>query len=62
MRSFVGADLSREAASDTTTLLKFRHLLEVTQAQALLHGDETKKNFNTQKPVFMAKSSIHSMW
>ena len=31
IRRFVGIDLSREAAPDATTLLKFRHLLEVHQ-------------------------------
>ena len=28
MRSFVGIDLSAEAAPDETTILRFRHLLE----------------------------------
>jgi IS5 family transposase len=28
IRAFVGIDLNRESAADTTTLLKFRHLLE----------------------------------
>ncbi|MEJ2654779.1 MAG: hypothetical protein P8Z69_05640, partial [Acidihalobacter sp.] len=36
----VGIDLSREAAPDATTLLKFRRLLE-TQADRLLHGEES---------------------
>lgn len=31
IRRFVGIDLSREAAPDATTLLKFRHLLEAHQ-------------------------------
>lgn len=31
IRSFVGIDLSREGAPDTTTLLKFRRLLEARQ-------------------------------
>lgn len=31
IRRFIGIDLNREAAPDTTTLLKFRHLLEAYQ-------------------------------
>lgn len=36
IRRFVGIDLSREAAPDATTLLKFRHLLEAHQLTAAI--------------------------
>lgn len=36
IRRFVGIDLSREAAPDATTLLKFRHLLEAYQLTELI--------------------------
>lgn len=38
IRRFVGIDLSRESAPDATTLLKFRHLLEIHQLTESLFG------------------------
>jgi transposase, IS5 family len=56
IRRFVGVDLSREAAPDATTLLNFRHLLEVHQL--------TESIFNTinahlaEKGLFLREGTI----